>query len=283
MIGSPVYIGDPDRGPTAQLHRADCRSVLPTLPPGSIDCVLTDPPYASGGLHIGDRRKSPAEKYVSRGSETKARLPDFAGDGRDQRSYTLWCSDWMAQCLAAASEGAVLFCFIDWRNLPCIVDAVQVAGWTYRGIVPWNKGGATRPRMGWFRSQCEYIVCATAGGIANDGPAVCLPGFFTCHAPQHQKRSHITEKPIELAEWLLGVRKFRRVLDPFMGSGTTGVAALGMGAGFIGIECTADNFAIARKRIEAASKAPRRMLEPAADDELMNDLTNDHLEAEWIT
>ena len=51
----------------------------------------------------------------------------------------------------AEIDGSALFCFIDWRNLPCIIDALQIGGWVYRGIIPWNKTEAARPRPGWFR------------------------------------------------------------------------------------------------------------------------------------
>ena len=184
-------------------------------------------------------------------------------------SPTLWRSDWLEACLRAARPGAALFCFIDWRNLPCIIDALQIGGWVYRGIIPWNKTEAARPRPGWFRSQCEYIVTATAGPLTmspqSEGEEFQFaPGFFTLPVVGGEK-VHITEKPVPLMEWLLGIRaEWQTVLDPFMGSGSTGVAALSMGRKFVGIEVEEHYYSIACKRIEQASARQRLMPAPVS-------------------
>jgi site-specific DNA-methyltransferase (adenine-specific) len=192
--------------------------------------------------------------------------PDFSGDNRDQRSLTLWCSDWMAQCFAATRRGGAMLCFIDWRNLPCVIDACQVGGWVYRGIIPWDKTEATRPQKGWFRSQVEYIVTASAGPLHTgaDAPGICQPGYIRVPVIGDEKE-HITGKPIELMREMLRTRSdWSLVLDPFMGSASTGVAALQLGRKFIGIEIEPKYFDIACKRIEEAWKQPRLFEEPRA-------------------
>lgn len=231
----------------AALYLGDCRDILPTLE--QVDVVVADPPYSSGGLMRSDRNFDPAAKY--RTGMARKVDPSFSGDNRDQRSFTLWCSDWMSQCLQLTRPGGVMLCFIDWRNLPCVIDAVQVGGWVYRGIIPWNKTEGVRPQKGWFRAQCEYIVTASAGKLptGRDVPGICSPGFITqsvCGA----KKQHLTEKPEELIRHLLSVRGgWDTVLDPFMGSGAAGVAALNLGRKFIGIEREPEYFRIAKARI----------------------------------
>lgn len=241
----------------ATIYLGDAREILPEL--GAVDLVVTDPPYSSGGAHRSDRNLSTASKYRLGGTEKTD--PDFSGDSRDQRALTLWCSDWMAQCLRITRRGGALLCFIDWRNLPTIIDASQVGGWVYRGLIPWNKTESARPNRGWFRAQCEYIVTASAGplacGVAAGDGDPCSAGFFTMPVSGAEKE-HITAKPLALMIDLLRTRgDWETVLDPFMGSGTTGVAALRLGKRFVGIECEPAYFDIARRRLEEAHNAPR--------------------------
>ena len=71
---------------TYTLRRGDALAILPTLSAASVDLVLTDPPYNSGGRTQSDRTKTNArDKYVS--SDAQHQLADFAGDNRDQRGY----------------------------------------------------------------------------------------------------------------------------------------------------------------------------------------------------
>jgi site-specific DNA-methyltransferase (adenine-specific) len=237
-----------------EIWLGDCREILPNLP--KVDAVVTDPPYSSGGAMRSDRNNATTTKYVLTG--TLREYPEFSGDNRDQRSLMFWCSDWMAQCHRITRRGGAILCFIDWRNLPVIVDAIQVAGWVYRGIVPWDKGVATRPNKGWFRAQVEYVVTGSAGplDVGADAPGFAQVGYI--HVPIVAKeKEHVTGKPVELMKELLRTRDdWRVILDPFMGSGTTGVAAVQLRRKFVGIEIEQSYFDIARRRIEDALKRP---------------------------
>jgi site-specific DNA-methyltransferase (adenine-specific) len=237
----------------------DCREVLPTLE--DVDLVLTDPPYSSGGAMRSDRNLDTGKKYRMTGVERQDF--NFSGDSRDQRALMFWCSDWMSQCVYATKPGGAILCFIDWRNLPCVVDAVQVGGWVYRGIIPWDKGEATRPNKGWFRAQVEYIVAASNGALLQgaDADGICSPGFFHCGVNPADK-FHLTGKPTDLVVSMLQTRNdWRTVLDPFMGSGTTGVACQRLGRRFIGIELDEGYFDIACRRIEEAMRQPDLFVE----------------------
>lgn len=78
-------------------------------------------------------------------------------------------------------------------------------------------------------------------------------------------KQHPTQKPVVLMEWCLGfIPSAKTILDPFMGSGTTGVACANLGRSFIGIERDSDYFDIACRRIEEAYKQPRLFAEPVA-------------------
>lgn len=221
-----------------ELYLGDVFDVLSSLPP--IALCVADPPYSAGGLMRSDRTRDPLKKYASANY-----LHSFTGDNRDQHSFTFWASFWMRMLCAHMEDGGYFFCFIDWRQLSCIVDAIQVAGFIYRGIIPWNKTEAVRPQKGFFRNQCEYIVYGTKGAIASEN---ILSGFFTYNAPYGAERVHPTQKPTEVLEHLLQIQQKGIVLDPFMGSGSTGIAAIRHGRKFIGIERDPEWFEVARKR-----------------------------------
>lgn len=233
----------------------ECLAVLRELPTASVDGVITDPPYCSGGLHSSARMASTTSKYVQSGQQLQR--ADFPGDNRDQRSFLAWCALWLSECLRIAKPGAPLCVFTDWRQLPVTTDAVQVGGWVWRGIVPWNKTAAVRPCVGRFRSQCEYVVFASNGPLPRRTDIGVLPGFFEKHLVPSD-RHHIAGKPVEILEEMVRiVPEGGLVLDPFAGSGSTGVAALRLGRRFLGIEIT-DEFAVtARKRLESDESKPQ--------------------------
>lgn len=196
----------------------------------------------------GDRQERTSLKYVQTG--TLVQRPDFAGDTRDQRGYVAWCGVWMAEALRVAKPGAFLVVFADWRQLPCTTDAVQAGGWVWRGIAPWRKPGA-RPVQGRPTNECEYVVWATAGPRSLEGSP--LPGWFEAKVRQEDKH-HQVAKPTALMRELVKLAPPEGlVLDPFAGSGTTGVAAVLEGRRFAGCEITEDYAAVARERIAAAA------------------------------
>lgn len=226
----------------------DCLTVLPTLESESVDAIVTDPPYSSGGAFRGDRTASTRSKYVQ--SDAKHDIADFTGDTRDQRGYLAWCALWMGECMRIAKPGAIMAAFTDWRQLPTTTDALQCAGWVWRGIAVWGKANA-RPCKGRYAAQSEFIVWGTKGPRALEG--ACGRGWWMADTPRGDDREHQTQKPIEVMEGLLAIVPVGGlVLDPFAGSGTTGVAAVRTGRNFIGCEQSAHFADIARARIAHA-------------------------------
>lgn len=234
-----------------QLYHGDCLEELKRVENGSVDMVLTDPPYSSGGLFAGDRRQSTRDKYTDRDFQGAARLPDFSGDNMDQRSFTEFLRMVFAWCRLKLKPGGVLAAFVDWRNLPAITDALQGAGLVWRGIVVWDKG-TSRNIPGRFRPDCEYIVWGTNGPrtVSWEPGGSALPGCYHIPGVPSKKRLHQTEKQVELLEKLLMIAPEEGViLDPFMGSGSTGVAAAKTGRSFIGIESEVYYFDTAKDRL----------------------------------
>lgn len=234
------------------LKHGDSLSLLRELPDESVDAVITDPPYSSGGAKAGDRTKSTGSKYVQSGQ--KLARPDFAGDNRDQRSWLYWCALWSSECLRVVKPGGYFLMFTDWRQLPQASDALQCGGFIWRGLLAWDKTEASRsPHTGYFRHQCEYVVWGSKGHLGHADGRGPWPGCYRFGVKQRDKH-HQTGKPTELMERLIEcVQPGGVVLDPFMGSGTTGVACANTGRRFIGFEATEDYFAIAQRRVMEAT------------------------------
>lgn len=213
--------------------QGDALKVLGTFAPNTFDAVITDPPYASGGRTQAEKNKSTARKYSSMGENAP---PPFDGDAKDQRSWTRWAAEWLYEARKVCKSGAPVCMFIDWRQLPAATDALQWAGWIWRGTAVWDKGNS-RPQKGRFRQQAEYIVWGSNGDMPISRPVPCLPGVFKYGNPQ--SRIHLTEKPLQLMRDIVKITEpGGHILDPFAGSGTTVLAAVQEGYTATGIEVT---------------------------------------------
>jgi site-specific DNA-methyltransferase (adenine-specific) len=236
----------------ATLYCAEALSVLASLRDESVGAVFTDPPYSSGGMFRGDRMANTHSKYTTTDSASAHAIAGFSGDNRDQMAYLFWVGTWVAELRRIAKPGAICGLFTDWRQLPTTSIALQMGGFVWRGIFVWNKTNA-RPMLGRFTNACEYVVWGTNGPRDIEGDA--LPGFFTSNPTPTKDREHITQKPVDLMRVLLrATDRSDVVLDPFMGSGTTGVACAHLGKKFIGIEIDRAHFDIACERIDQAQR-----------------------------
>lgn len=189
-----------------------------------VDALITDPPYSTGGFTRGDRAQRVDTKYQSHG--TIRSYHNFTGDNRDQRSFLTWSQLWLDRCRELCRPAAYALVFSDWRQLPTMTDALQIAGWVWRGIVAWDKTEASRaPHKAYFRHQAEYVAWGTAGPCPPATHAGPYPGVIR-HFQRPADKQHLTAKPLPVMEALVAVAPpAGLVLDPFAGSGTTGLAA----------------------------------------------------------
>ena len=184
--------------PALTLYQGDALAVLQSFPPLCVDAVITDPPYSSGGLMLSARQADPAVKYQNNG--TVKTYPPMFGDNRDQRSFIMWATLWLAECWRVARDGSPLLRFSDWRH----------------------------------RREAEFVIFASKGRLGYRGPR-CLPGLYA-HTVDHKKKNHLTSKPVELLRELMEVvPEGGMVLDPFIGGGSTAEAARDTGQTCIGM------------------------------------------------
>jgi len=235
---------------TTILH-GDATRIIRGFPDWLFSGIITDPPYCSGAAELNAKQKPTATKYSSLKNNDNP-LPDFEGDGKDQRSWTRWMVEWLTEARRVSRPGAPICLSIDWRQLPSLTDALQWAGWIWRGILVWDKINS-RPQKGRFRQQAEFIVWGSNGHMPVDRDAPILPGVFRHSMPALSKRIHQTEKPLAvMREVVKIVEPGGIILDPFAGAGTTILAAKLEGRPAVGIELSGHYAEAAGKRINAA-------------------------------
>lgn len=241
---TPTKIGD------CTLYQGDCLEIMPTL--GKVDAVVTDPPYEEE-LH-----KAANKKTINKTRYDGRTLPDIDFEGVNKIRPKL------CESFVTASQGWVIVFTLaegvrEWR------DGLQKNGAKYDTCLAWVKPDAM-PRFngqGAARGfECAVTAwCATGYRSWNAGGK---RGVYT-HLVNGPKRHgvHPTEKPTSLMVELLSdfTNHGQTIFDPFMGSGTTGVACAKLGRKFIGIELEPKYFDIACKRIEDAYKQPDLFVE----------------------
>lgn len=156
--------------------------------------------------------------------------------------------------------------FTDWKMWTHTTDALEEGGYRIRNMLVWDKEvmGMGMP----WRNQHELIA------FGKRQNASLMTGKFgnVLKCARTGNVNHPTEKPVGLIEALIENSQSTCFLDPFMGSGTTGVAAANLGRKFIGIEIDRKHFEIACTRIAAAYKSPRLIksaLPPAKQESLL--------------
>jgi DNA modification methylase len=257
LEASRVVIGD------CTLYCEDCEFILPTLVPNSIRMIWTDPPYGHNN-HDGD---------------LNARLNDFrhieqrpiANDGpEDMRrvvdkmlllALRVLKKDANCCCCCCGGGGGPRPTFA-W-----LADRLDRRGLDFFHNVIWDK---KNPGLGIrYRRQHEMVMVAHSSGakLAWRDHAKAARNVFSMMPPRN--RFHPNEKPVKLVSYFIDLHTAlgETILDPFMGSGTTGVAAVMLGRKFIGIELDRQHFDIACRRIEEAYAQPRLDIqEPSRSD-----------------
>lgn len=234
------------------LYLGDCLEIMPTLDP--VNHTISDPPYEAS-LHAS-KNSLRGRARVDSGPNLKGL--DFApiDDIRDR----------VVGYAATLSQGwFIAFCTVEgvWRW----ADVINASPAKYKRACIWIKPDSTPQLNGQGPAQgAECFVTAWCGTGHARWNAGGKRGVYT-HCVNGSKRegTHPTEKPVSLMAELVGdfTQHGETVLDPFMGSGTTGVACVNLGRKFIGIELEERYFDIACKRIESAYQQPRLFDEPA--------------------
>jgi len=230
-----------------KLYNDNCLNVLKTLPEKSVDLIFADPPYNLSG-----------EGYLTTQNGKVAKL--HKGDWDVIDDIHKFNEDWIKACFRVLSDNGTIWISGTLHNHPSVGVTLKKLGlWIINDIV-WYKPNATpllannrcapSTELIWVASRTKkYFFNYDLAKQINGGKQ--MKNLWTINAERH-KTKHPTEKPESLLNRiiLLGSNENGTVLDPFLGSGTTGVVAIKNNRKFIGIEISQDYFDIAKQRIE---------------------------------
>jgi site-specific DNA-methyltransferase (adenine-specific) len=240
-----------------EVRQGDGLDVLRSLERGSVSAIVTDPPYCSGGNQEAAKRAAPVQGL--RGKDEW-----FTSDNMTTPGLV-----WLLRAMAFEAErvlvpGGSLVCFCDWRMWANLAPAMESGGLRLANMVVWDKGNAG---MGTgFRPTHELAIHLSNG--AGDFHAKTGSNVLRFSRVHHTEKDHPTEKPVDLMRALVRVVAPRDglVLDPFCGSGSTGLACVREGRRFLGIERESEWCEVARGRLTAEGE--QHDLFPANSEEV---------------
>lgn len=234
--------------PAINLHHTDAVTFLKGLKSESVDIIITDPPYG-----IGYQSSFLDNRFGSiKGKPTKKRVreePVFTQIQGDEFAQV----DWLAQAYRVLKPDSALYIFAHWRTFSTFVQAAEVARFAVKDCIVINKSNHGMGDLRSYGPKYELLIFATKGRHKlkfEHRPSNVWPGKLS--PVQETARHHPNEKHIE---WILPALRYSTrklgelVVDPFMGSGSTGVAAVSVGHRFAGAEISAGWFQTAVERL----------------------------------
>ena len=231
-------MGDDMNDDRWQVITGDCLEVMREMDAGSVDAVVTDPPYG-----------------INTKSDGQGKLSPWA----DRVNSAFWYREWMEQARRILKPTGCLWSFLNWRSFVTFQKAKDDLRWSIESVLVWDKEwiGPGGPRG--LRPSYELVALWAMPDffIANRG----LYDIQRFKWSSTKPNGHPAEKPEPLLSWLIEHSTIDHdlVVDLFTGSGTTGVACVQTGRRFLGIELDAGYADIARARIAKAAEQARQL------------------------
>ena len=212
-----------------QLHNGDCLELMKNIPDGSVDLVLTDPPY---GVDFQSHRRK----------EVYAKI-------KNDKSLE-WLDSYFKECSRILKDNTAIYCFCSWHNIDIFKQCFEKY-FKSKNVIVWVKNNhGSGDLKASYAPKHEFILYGNKGRRTFYGKRKEDVIF----ANKTKNKNHPTEKPVDLLEQFINnsTEKNAIVFDGFMGSGSTGVACVNTNRNFIGIELDKGYFDIAEKRINEA-------------------------------
>lgn len=246
-----------------QIICGDILDVINQIPNQSIDLVVTSPPYnlrnsTGNGMKDGRGGKWSRAELIKGYSHHHDNMP--------HKEYVKWQRECLTEMMRVLKEDGALFYNHKWRVQNGLLQdrADIVSGFPVRQIIIWKRKGGINFNKGYFLPTFEviYLIAKPKFKLALKANAFGDVWEFT----QEMKNNHPAPFPVALIDRIISSTEAKVILDPFMGSGTTAVAAKGRGRQYIGIEISPKYCKIARNRIQGES--PKKELKKSSQVEL---------------
>lgn len=239
------YILGPNDTPENGIYTGDALGIC-HIPPNSVDAFIFDPPYCAGAISEAQRTKITGQGLRS---ENVRRFGWFVGDnmGTAGLAYLMRQVALIASNVTKQTGSILAFC--DWRMISTIQPAIESAGLRFQNLIVWDKGSLGMGNG--FRCQHEMILHFTLGSPEYHDKGTS--NVIRCPRVPKKEREHQTQKPVDLLAALIRVVApiGGAVVDCFVGSGSTCVAAKREGRKYLAFEIDPDIAEDARKRIKS--------------------------------
>ena len=225
------------------LINRDCLEYLKDMDSNSVDLFCSDVPYkiVSGG--VSKDPKAPTGMLSNTNSVVRS--------GKLFKHNDIDFNEWLPDIFRVLKDKSHCYIMINSRNLAKLQIESEKVGFIFQNLLVWDKGNATPNK--YYMQSAEFILMLRKGGAKNINN---LGTKTVLRVPNVRNKQHPTQKPTNLMNILIenSTNKGDTVLDPFMGSGSCGVACVNLDREFIGIELDSEYFKIAENRINQAKK-----------------------------
>jgi len=240
----------------------DAIDIMKRMPDGSVDLVVTSPPYNLKNSTGNGMKDGRGGKWASAALQNGY---SHHGDTMPHDEYVAWQRACLEQIVRLLKEDGALFYNHKWRVQNGLLQDRQdiVVGFPVRQIIIWRRKGGINFNGGYFLPTYEviYLIAKKKFRLVPKANAMGDVWEFT----QEMNNPHPAPFPVELIERIIGSTKAQVILDPFMGSGTTAVAARNLGRNYIGIEISPDYCQMAEARLHGEI-LKRATGQPKAED-----------------
>lgn len=237
-----------------QVHEGDCLELMGRMPAGSVDLIVTSPPYniknsTGNGLKNGSGGKWPQAGLLKGYASHDDALPHDV--------YVAWQRECLAAMMRVIREDGAIFYNHKWRVQGGLLQDRSdiVEGFPVRQIIIWQRSGGLNFNPGYFLPTYEVLYLIAKPEFRLAPKANALGDVW--RIPQEANNPHPAPFPVELAQRCVESTTAQVVLDPFIGSGTTAIAAALARRDWIGFEISSDYCRIARERVSTATRHTR--------------------------
>jgi modification methylase len=238
-----------------KVHCGDCVELMNKMPAGSVGCIVTSPPYnlknsTGNGMRDGRGGKWPTAQLINGYDNHEDSMP--------HEKYVAWQRECLTAMMRVLRQDGAIFYNHKRRVQGGLLQDRQdiVEGFPVRQIIIWKRSGGINFNPGYFLPTYEviYLICKPDFRLAPKANAF----GDVWDIPQDSGNPHPAPFPVELAQRCIQSTTAEIILDPFIGSGQTAIAADVCGRKWIGLDKSKDYCKMARERIDAHKRIPRR-------------------------